>query len=144
MYPPAKFRLRNELILKPSKYEMTFFFKTVFRAPQSHELGIGIGLRLGLGLGQGCGARKTKLKKMAISMYLVLDREFISKRNSGVPFAVSRTPWQYLCPIYGRDLPTSTTYCTSSVIAGMRGAKAGVSPPRRSPPCVPVFIKQGS
>ena len=58
---------------------MTFFFKTVFRAPQSHELGIGIGLRLGLGLGQGCGARKTKLKKMAISMYLVLDREFISK-----------------------------------------------------------------
>ena len=32
-----------------------------------------------------------------------------------------------LCRIYGLDLPTS------SVIAGMRGAKAVVSPPRRGP-----------
>ena len=32
---------------------------------------------------------------------------------------------------------TYNTYHTSSVIAGMRGAKAGVSPPRRSP----LFIK---
>ena len=40
----------------------------------------------------------------------------------------SCTPWQ--CRrIYGLDLPTY------SVITDMRGAKAGVSPPRRSPPC---------
>ena len=39
------------------------------------------------------------------------------------------TPWQY-CRTYGLDLPTS------SVITGMRGAKAGISPPRRSPPCM--------
>ena len=31
---------------------------------------------------------------------------------------------------------TYSTYHTSSVIAGMRGAKAGVSPPRRRPPCI--------
>ena len=37
-------------------------------------------------------------------------------------------PWQH-CRIYGLDLPTS------SVITGMGGAKAGVSPPRRSPAC---------
>ena len=36
-----------------------------------------LGLGLGLGLSKGCGARKTK--KKAISMYFVLDREFISK-----------------------------------------------------------------
>ena len=33
------------------------------------------------------------------------------------------------------------TYKTSSVIAGMRGAKVGVSPPRRSPPCIYVHIE---
>ena len=33
------------------------------------------------------------------------------------------------CRTYGLDLPTS------SVITGMRGTKAGVIPPRRSPPC---------
>ena len=38
-----------------------------------------------------------------------------------------RTPWHYR-RIYGLDL------LTSSVITGMRGATAGVSPPRRSPP----------
>ena len=37
------------------------------------------------------------------------------------------TPWQFW-RILGLDLPTS------SVITSMRGAKAGVSPPRRSPP----------
>ena len=36
-------------------------------------------------------------------------------------------PLAVLCRFYGLDLPTS------SVIAGMRGAKAGVSPPWRSP-----------
>ena len=36
-----------------------------------------LGLGLGLGLSKGCGARKTK--KKAISMYFVLDREFISE-----------------------------------------------------------------
>ena len=34
-----------------------------------------------------------------------------------------------LCRINDLDLPTSL------VITGMRGAKAGVSPPRQSPPC---------
>ena len=41
-------------------------------------------------------------------------------------------PLAALCRIYGLDLPTS------SVIAGMREAKAGVSPPRRSPPCMHI------
>ena len=31
-------------------------------------------------------------------------------------------------------------WTTSSVITGMRGAKAGVSPPRRSPACIPLFL----
>ena len=42
------------------------------------------------------------------------------------------TPRQY-CRIYALDMPTS------SVITGMHGAKAGVSPPRRTPPCI-VFV----
>ena len=37
-------------------------------------------------------------------------------------------PLAVLCRIYGLDLPTS------SVITGMRGAKVGVNPPRRSFP----------
>ena len=41
-------------------------------------------------------------------------------------------PLQY-SHIYGLDLPTS------SVVAGVRGAKAGVSPPRRSPPCAQQY-----
>ena len=45
-------------------------------------------------------------------------------------FIRTRTPWQYYCRFYGLDLPTS------SAIASMRGAKAGVSPPRRSPACI--------
>ena len=39
-------------------------------------------------------------------------------------------PLAVLCRFYGLDLPTS------SVLMDMRGAKAGVSPPRRSPPCI--------
>ena len=39
-----------------------------------------------------------------------------------------------LCRIFGLDLPIC------SVMAGMRGAKAGVSPPRQSPPCTVVLI----
>ena len=31
-----------------------------------------------------------EVKKMAISMYFVLDREFVLKRNSGVSFTVSQ------------------------------------------------------
>ena len=38
------------------------------------------------------------------------------------------TPWQY-CRICGRDL------ATSSITTGLRGAQAGVIPPRQSPPC---------
>ena len=38
-------------------------------------------------------------------------------------------PLSVLCRMYGLDLPTS------SVIAGMRAAKAGVRPLRQSPPC---------
>ena len=46
-----------------------------------------------------------------------------------------RTPWQY-CRICSLDLPiTGARYRVSSVITGMRAAKACVSPPRRSPPC---------
>ena len=41
----------------------------------------------------------------------------------------SMYPLAILCRIYGRDLPTS------SVITGMRGAKAGVRPPWQSPTC---------
>ena len=46
------------------------------------------------------------------------------------------TPWQY-CRIYSVDfLPMiHTRYRISSVFTGMRGATAGVTPPRRSPPC---------
>ena len=43
-------------------------------------------------------------------------------------------PLAVLYRIYGLDLPTS------SVTTGMRGAKAGVSPPRRSPPCNYVYL----
>ena len=39
-------------------------------------------------------------------------------------------PLAVLCRIYGLDWPTS------SVFTGMRGAKAGVSPPRRDPSCI--------
>ena len=42
-------------------------------------------------------------------------------------------PSAVLCRIYGLDWPTS------SVIAGMRGAKAGVGPPRRIPPCIRLY-----
>ena len=50
-------------------------------------------------------------------------------------FIFQCTPWQYCCRIYGLDLPTYSN--TPSVIAGMRGAKAGIkiSPQRRIPPC---------
>ena len=41
------------------------------------------------------------------------------------------TPWQY-CRVCGLDFPTSL------VISGMRGAKAGVRPMRRRPPCTEV------
>ena len=40
------------------------------------------------------------------------------------------TPWQY-CRIYGLNLPTASGH-----YGHMRGAKAGVSQPRRSPPCI--------
>ena len=43
-------------------------------------------------------------------------------------------PLAVLCRIYGLDLPTS------SVITDMRGAKAAVSPPRRSPPCINIYM----
>ena len=51
------------------------------------------------------------------------------------------TPWQF-CRIYSVGfLPnTKYTYHASSVITGMRRAKAGVSPPRRSPPCVTAVL----
>ena len=48
-------------------------------------------------------------------------------------------PWRY-CNIYSVDFLTYNTryisYHTSSVIAGMCGAEAGISPPRWSPPCL--------
>ena len=47
------------------------------------------------------------------------------------------TPWLY-CRIYGLDLPIFL------VSTGMRGAKAGVSPPRRSPPCSLHFENDSS
>ena len=54
------------------------------------------------------------------------------------PNKPTHTCWQFqirylyvlLCRIYRLDAPTS------SVITGMRGAKAGVSPPRLNPPCM--------
>ena len=40
------------------------------------------------------------------------------------------------------QLRSRFVYTTSSVNTGMRGAKAGISPPRRSPPCIyPVYHK---
>ena len=44
-----------------------------------------------------------------------------------------RSPWQY-CRIYALNLPTSW------VITGVRGAKAAVSLPRRSPPRMMVLM----
>ena len=44
------------------------------------------------------------------------------------------SPWQHYSRIFGPDLPTSST-----ITAGMRGAKAGVNPPRRSPSLVLVY-----
>ena len=48
-------------------------------------------------------------------------------------------PWRY-CRIYSVEFLTYNTryisYHTSSVIAGMCGAEAGISPPRWSPPCL--------
>ena len=38
---------------------------------------------------------------------------------------------------------TYNAYHTSSVITGMRGAKAGVSPPRQSPPCIYMCRRDG-
>ena len=46
-----------------------------------------------------------------------------------------RTPWQY-CRVHGLDLLN-----TYSVIMGMRGAKTGVSPPRRSHHCTSYDIR---
>ena len=52
----------------------------------------------------------------------------------------ARTPSQY-CRICSLDLPiTDNTYHTSSVITDMRGAKAAVSPSRRSPPCTFILL----
>ena len=55
---------------------------------------------------------------------------FLSLHSNTIKFYVqymyARTPWQY-CRFYCPDLPTS------SVITGMHGAEADVSPPRRSP-----------
>ena len=46
------------------------------------------------------------------------------------------TPWQY-CRIFSVGVFTyNSAYHTSSDITGMRGTKAGVTPPRRSPPCI--------
>ena len=44
------------------------------------------------------------------------------------------TPWQ-CCRIYGLDF----AYTISSVITGMHGAMAVVSPPRRRPPCKSMY-----
>ena len=49
-----------------------------------------------------------------------------------------RTPVLSLLP------PRFAYTATSSVITGMRGAKAGVSPPRRIPTCTNTTIPRGS
>lgn len=43
-------------------------------------------------------------------------------------------PLAVLCVAFTADLPTSV------VITSMRGARAGVNPPRQSPPCICLFI----
>ena len=49
-------------------------------------------------------------------------------------------PLAVLCRISGLSLPTST----SSVITGMRGAKAGVILPRRTSPCIFYYLIRSS
>ena len=52
------------------------------------------------------------------------------------------TPWQY-CRIFSVDFETYNTYHTFLGSTGMRGTKAGVSPPRRNPPCMCVYRTGG-
>ena len=57
-------------------------------------------------------------------------------------FLFIRTPCIFHVPLGSTVACTASiylsynTYYTSSVTAGMRGAKAGISLPRRSPPCI--------
>ena len=62
--------------------------------------------------------------KMFYGLNLILLIVFLCLHSSTKYFGC--TPWQ-CCRIYALDLPTS------SVVTGMRGAKAGVSPPREAP-----------
>ena len=52
-----------------------------------------------------------------------------------LPYPLGFDP-QHVCCVAYTD---SIAYTTSSVVAGMRGAKADVSPPRRSPPCTMCY-----
>ena len=64
--------------------------------------------------------------KMFYGLNLILLIVFLCLHSSTKYFGC--TPWQ-CCRIYALDLPTS------SVVTGMRGAKAGASPPL-GPPCM--------
>ena len=58
----------------------------------------------------------------------VLFRFFQTRFISDIPIGST-------CRIYDLDLPM-----TSSVFTGMRGAKGGIIPPRRSPPCICIHF----
>ena len=60
-----------------------------------------------------------------VLVYWIWSQCFLSLHSNAIFFLP--TPWQY-CVAFSLDWPTS------SVIAGMRGAKAGVNPPRRISP----------
>ena len=63
--------------------------------------------------------------------------------DSRVVFPFIQTRFIFRVPLGSTEasIYLINTYHTSSVIAGMRGSKAGVSPPRRSSPCMPVWLR---
>ena len=59
-------------------------------------------------------------------------------------FIQTRLFFMYPLPVLSYLRPRFAYCNTFSVITGMRGAKAGVSPPRRNPPCILCNIQGAS
>ena len=72
-----------------------------------------------------------------VSVFMHLIPVFFSRNHSNTIYLNARR--EYYCPICSLDLPI-VRMIHRSVIMGMRGAKASVSPPRRSPLVCSYFI----
>ena len=108
-----------------------------------------------------CGMSKSIAGLIPVFFFLFIQTRFISNvplgstvactasnRQYTHPFAVlphvrpqfANTPPPLQCCRILWHLQPRFAYTASSVITGMRGVKAGVSPPRRNPPCIRIVV----